>query len=137
MTAGPTPEVIAAMRSEDGSVPLAMLLGDGGTAQAAASASPINYVNAGFPPTILFNGTDDFMVSPAAGLAFHQKLLAAGVPSELHLVAGVTHEFDATPSLTAVCVAAVSSFVGRYVVDPQRFADEVMGSNPLAAATRG
>lgn len=122
-----------AIRGADGSIPAAMLLGPRGTQEHATLASPITYVSAAFPPTILLHGTADMLVAPAGSLRLFEKLQAVQVPSELHLIAGVNHEFDATPSLTEVSVTAVASFLYRYVVDPKGFAEEVARTNPLAA----
>jgi acetyl esterase/lipase len=129
----PSPEAMQAIRGADGSVPAGMLLGPAATAEQAASASPINYMTAAFPPTILFHGTADMVVAPAGSLSLFDKLQTAHVPAELHLIAGANHEFDATPSLTEVSVTAVASFLNRYVVDPKGFAEEVARTNALAA----
>jgi acetyl esterase/lipase len=131
----PSQEAMLAIRGADGSIPAAMLLGPGGTAEEAASASPIHYVAEAFPPTLLFHGTADMLIAPAGSLSLYAKLQAAHVPSELHLVSGANHEFDSTPSLTEVSVTAVASFLNRYVVDPEGFAEEVAQTNPLAAMT--
>ncbi len=131
----PDPEAFRAIRGADGSIPAAMLLGPAGTAEEAASASPINYVTGVFPPTIILHGTADMLVAHAGSLSFLEKLQAAQVPSELHLFSGVNHEFDITPSLTEVSTTVVASFLNRYVVDPGGFAEEVARTNPLAAMT--
>lgn len=127
----PTLEAIQALRSADGSLPAAMLLGPAGTEEEAAAASPINAVVEAFPPTILLHGTADMLVAHAGSLSLFAKLQAAQVPSELHLFSGVNHEFDITPSLTEASVTVVASFLKRYVVDPGGFAEEVAQTNPL------
>jgi acetyl esterase/lipase len=132
-SAPPGPEMFEALRGADGTGPAALLMGPAATEAEAAAASPINYVKEGFPPTIIFHGTDDMLVAPVAALNLHHKLLDAGVPSEVHIIAGANHGFDATPSLGAVCLSAVTSFLSRYVVDPRGFAEEVMRTNPMAA----
>ena len=43
----------------------------------------------GFPPTVLTTGTRDFLLSDTVRL--HRKLLAAGVPAELHVWEGAPH----------------------------------------------
>lgn len=133
MTAPPGPETFQALRGADGTGPAALLLGPSATADEAAAASPITYAQAGFPPTIIFQGTDDMLVAPVAALNMYHKLQAAGVTSEVHLIAGANHEFDMTPSLGDVCLSAVTSFLSRYVIDPQGFAAEVLRTNPMAA----
>lgn len=118
---------------DDGRGPAGMLLGPEATEEAARAASPIERVSADFPPTLLFHGTSDRMLHPASSLRLHEKLQGAGVPAELHLVAGAQHEFDTTPSLGQVCAVTTASFLERYVIAPEEFAQEVARTNPLAA----
>jgi acetyl esterase/lipase len=127
---------LAAMRGPDGSVPAAMLLGPEATPDAATAASPIEYVTEQFPPTILFHGTADSVVAGEASIAFREALDASGVAAEVHLLAGVDHEFDATPSLTDPCVATVDSFLSRLVFDPEGFREEEAATNPIVAMRR-
>lgn len=134
--AEPGPATFAALRGSDGSVPAAMLLGPEGTKDAARAASPIEYVTEKFPPTILFHGTTDSVVASAASTVLSETLAASDVSSEVHLIAGVDHEFDATPSLTDVCVPAVESFLSRVVIDPEAFREEEAATNPIVAMRR-
>jgi len=136
LAAGPTPEAIAAMCGPEGSTPAAMLLGDAVTVEAAAAASPLSYVTSSFPPTVLFHGKDDVLISANSSVRFYEALQAANVPSELHLMGGVNHEFDATPSLASVCTGVVSSFLSRLVLDPDEFIAEEMQFNPMSAMLR-
>lgn len=135
MSSGLNAAVLAALRAADGSLPAAMLLAGAATAEAAAMASPLNYA-ADLPPAILFHGTSDSMVAPAGSVALHQKMTAAGIPSELHLMAAVDHAFDFTPSLAEVCTAAAEAFLSRHVIDAPAFAEEEARTNPIAAARR-
>jgi acetyl esterase/lipase len=132
--APPGPELLAALRGEDGTGPVAMLLGPDATDEQAATVSPVNHVER-MPPVILFHGTGDLLVAPVASVNLHRRLEEAGVPAELHLLAGVHHEFDITPSLTELCVATVDSFLRRHVLDPAGFAEEERTTNPMAAMT--
>ena len=136
MSSGLNAAVLAALWAADGSLPAAMLLAGATTAEAAATASPLSYA-ADLPPTVLFHGTSDSMVAPVGSVALHEKMSAAGIPSELHLMAGVDHAFDFTPSLTEVCTAAAEAFLSRYVIDAQAFAEEEARTNPIVAARRG
>lgn len=129
-------DTLAAIRSADGSVPAAMLLGPDATREAATAASPIEYITNDFPPTILFHGAADSVVAGNASIALSEALDAVGVPGEVHLFAGVDHEFDATPSLTDICVAAVDSFLARLVIDPEGFRAEEAATNPIVAIRR-
>jgi acetyl esterase/lipase len=138
--APPTPEMMAAMiaaaRGDDGSTPASMLLGPGATEEQAAQASPINQVTAELPPTLIFAGTADMVVSPAASFRLFEALWATGVTAELHILADCLHEFDATPSLTTPSVALVESFLHRFVIDAKGFAEEEATHNPLAMLGR-
>jgi acetyl esterase/lipase len=128
----PGPEFFAAVRGADGTGPVAMLLGPEATDEEAAAVSPVNHVE-GMPPVILFHGTADLLVAPVASVNLHRRLEESGVPAELHLIAGVHHEFDITPSLTELCVATVDSFLRRHVIDPAGFTEEERTTNPMAA----
>ena len=89
---------MSAIRHEDGSIPAAMLLGSAVTADAAASASPLTYATDAMPPTLLYQGTEDILIGTGGAVTFYEALRAAAMPCELHLVAGVNHEFDVTPT---------------------------------------
>jgi acetyl esterase/lipase len=136
----PSPEAIAemikALRADDGTVPASMVLGPTATEAQAAAASPLNYVSDAFPPTLILHGTADMVVAPAASTRLFEALEAAGVVAELHLIAGVTHGFDATPSLFRPCAALTESFLSRFIIDPSGFAEEETAHNPLAAIAR-
>ena len=136
MSPGLNAGVLAALRAADGSLPAAMLLRGATTVEAAEAASPLSYA-ASLPPTILFHGTGDSMVASAGSVALYEKRAAAGLPTELHLLAGVDHAFDFTSSLTEASTAAAEAFLSRYVVDPSAFAEEEARTNPIAAARRG
>lgn len=139
LSSPPTPERRAqggAIRPDEGRAPAGILLGPEATEEAARAASPIERVSADFPPTLVFHGTSDRMLHPASSVHLYEKLQAAGVPAELHLVAGADHEFDTTPSLGEVCAVTTASFLDRYVIAPEEFEAEVARTNPLAAANR-
>jgi acetyl esterase/lipase len=136
MSSGLDAAILAALWAADGSLPAAMLLADACTAEAAATASPLNYA-ADLPPAVLFHGTGDSMVAPAGSVALHEKISAAGIPSELHLLAGVDHAFDFTPSLTEACATVAEAFLSRHVIDAPAFAEDEARTNPIVAARLG
>ena len=131
------PSALAAVRRPDGSIPAALLLGPSPTTEAALAASPLTYVGPHMPPTIVFHGTDDSIVAESGSVTFYDSLRSAGVPCELHLVAGADHAFDATPSLGDMCATAVASFLYRYVVNPVGFGEEAARHSPIVAIRRG
>jgi len=67
--------------------PVALLLGDKVERRAplAKAASPINYVEAGLPPTLLFHGTQDMIVPANQSKNLARKLVHHHVPVKLVL----------------------------------------------------
>ncbi|HOZ46790.1 MAG TPA: alpha/beta hydrolase fold domain-containing protein [Candidatus Hydrogenedentes bacterium] len=57
-------------------------------------ASPITYIHAGMPPVFLAHGTADHIVPYEESEAFHERLKAAGVATELRLFPKREHGFD-------------------------------------------
>lgn len=132
----PNPDALKAVKGDDGSVPAAMLLGEAVTGEAAAAASPVTYARVGFPPTIVFQGTDDILIGNAGPFELMRAMHTAGVPCEVHYFVGANHEFDATPFYTEACIAAVGAFLHRHVLSPEAAAKEILQTNPLVAMTQ-
>lgn len=57
-------------------------------------ASPIEQVHSGLPPTLILQGTRDFLVPHAQATDYAERLEALGAPHELHIVEGAVHGFD-------------------------------------------
>jgi acetyl esterase/lipase len=112
--------------------PVAALLGPEASDASAMAASPISYIAPGFPPTLLLSGTRDAMVPYHAQLALFDALEAAGVPSDLRLYHGHTHEFTRLPSMLGPVMADVALFLKRAMVDPDHYAHENNTLNPFA-----
>jgi acetyl esterase/lipase len=112
--------------------PAAMLLGPNAGAASVTAASPIAHITPSYPPSFLLSGTADFIVPPHATLALFEAMLAHGVPAELHLYSGHTHEFARLPSMLAPVQAEVALFLVRHVVDPARYAQENLELNIFA-----
>ncbi|HVT67430.1 MAG TPA: alpha/beta hydrolase [Trebonia sp.] len=124
---------LRAVKVDDGSVPAAMLLGTEISEGAATAASPITYAREGFPPVIVFQGTEDTLVGSSGAFEFMRAMHAAQVPCEVHYFAGANHEFDMTPFYTQACIATVDAFLHRHVLNPEAAAEEILQTNPLAA----
>ena len=118
------PAMPAIELDELGRIPSWMLFPPGTATVELDAASPFSCADAGFPPTAIFHGTDDTLVSPRSSIALHQRLVTLGVPCDLHVYAGLGHEFDMAPSMTAVTAAATASFLARYVTRHAEAADE-------------
>jgi hypothetical protein len=72
------------------------------------------------------------MVPHHAQLALFNALEAAGVPSDLRLYHGHTHEFTRLPSMLGPVMADVALFLKRAMVDPEHYAQENERLNPFA-----
>ena len=136
----PTPELMAqmfkAMAVDDGTTPAATVFGPTATEQQAASASPLNHLKPDFPPTLIFHGTADRVVAPAASSTLFQALDDRGVTTELHVLADAHHVFDDTPSMLGPCTALTESFLCRFLIDPDGYAQEEAQHNMLAVFAR-
>lgn len=60
-------------------------------ASTARRISPVNYVNANFPPVITIHGDKDELIPYPQSVRFHKLLTAAGVPNELVTMKGRGH----------------------------------------------
>lgn len=105
------------LRKED----VLTLLPPGSDDAAVRAASPITYVKAGFPPTIIFHGLADVTVPPESSERLLQELRRAGVPSELHTFAGVPHEFDSHPEFAEACAHLIDFFLDRHILNPRSY----------------
>jgi acetyl esterase/lipase len=95
------------------------LLGEAGNDEVAAKASPINYGNNGFPPTILIHGNADQVVPQSESFNMYHALNKAGVGVELHVFDGVPHAFDSVAEFAKQCVQLMVLFFDRKVVNPR------------------
>jgi len=105
-----------------GSVPARALMEDDDEA-AAALASPITHVRAGYPPTFLITGSADKLVPPSSSMRMYEALAAAGVPTELHIYPDQPHTFVAQKRFHRLTCKEISLFLQRYLglmphVDP-------------------
>ncbi len=96
-----------------GASPAESLMGEAATEDLARDASPLTYVQAGFPPTFLLHGTADTVVPPSASRVFYDALVQAGVPAEMHLYAGQPHGFARRPEFVDLVAAEAAHFLQR------------------------
>ena len=89
-----------------------------GDAEVARVASPVHHVSPSFPPTLLVHGTADTTVPVSASFRMYEELVAAGVPTDLHVYAEQPHAFDAQPSFGRQVAAEMLLFLDRYVPAP-------------------
>ncbi len=100
-------------RREWGGMPA--LFGPGASEETIATASPMSYATAAFPPTMIIHGNQDEVVPIEDGTQMYDALHAAGVAAELHVYANQPHGFDADPKLGRECSALMASFIDRVV----------------------
>ena len=55
-------------------------------------------IPAGTPPVFLAHGGEDIISPPEHSVVMYQALKRAGIPAELHIYAGTTHDFGVRPS---------------------------------------
>lgn len=84
----------------------------------AGVASPITHVSGDFPPTMLIHGSADDLVPVQASQVMYDALVAAGVPTDLHVFSGQPHAFDSSPVFGRLCAEAMLVFLDRYVREP-------------------
>lgn len=113
------------------------LLPAGSDEAAVRAASPITYIKAGFPPTVIFHGLADVTVPPESSEHLLQVLRGAGVPSELHTFAGVPHEFDSHPEFADACANLTDFFLEREVLHPRTYPPFRPGGAPVSSPSAG
>jgi acetyl esterase/lipase len=85
-----------------------------------AQASPINHVDSECPPTLIFHGSIDQLVPVAQSEALAQKLQAAGVPCDLHVLDGWPHTMDAAQAVNDYCRHYLDAFLDQHVPRPMQ-----------------
>ena len=85
------------------------------------SVSVMNKIRPGYPPSLLFHGTEDRSVSVDEALTLYTAMRGVGTPVELHVIEGVTHIFDAHEDLARASAEWVDRFVDRHVVNPRTY----------------
>ena len=97
---------------------IGLLLGGAVGREAEDAASPLSYVHAGYPPTMLVHGNADTVVPVEASFAMYRALVGAGAAVELHVFDGVPHAFDAAPDLGRQVADLIALFIDRKVRNP-------------------
>ena len=84
-----------------------------------AAANPMTYIDASYPPSLVFHGTADVNVHHSMTQAFCEALEKNGVPFDLHMYAGQDHFFDRVPPFRRAVTDAMGLFITRYVAVPE------------------
>ncbi|MBS1513377.1 MAG: alpha/beta hydrolase [Bacteroidetes bacterium] len=92
---------------------LAQVVGATPTSNAALynSSSPVNYITSTSPPTILFHGSNDPLVSPSQSAAVKTKLSTVGVTAEYYLYTGKGHGDDWGDAIYKDCFDKTQAFI--------------------------
>ena len=104
-----------------GGTSAAAILGDAATDEAAKAASPIEYVNADFPPTFFLHGNGDKVVPVSASINMYNALSQAGARAEMHIYAEQPHTWARWPKWVQPTMDEAALFLDRYVVNPAAY----------------
>jgi acetyl esterase/lipase len=85
------------------------------------SASLLDKIATGYPPTLLLHGTADQTVPVDASVTLYSALRGVGSPVELHVIEGVTHVFDAHEDFARASADWIDLFVDRHVANPRSY----------------
>jgi acetyl esterase/lipase len=114
-----------------GPVPPRMLLGPNAGEAEARAASPLTHIAKGFPPTFLLNGTSDPLVTHDDAMTLFTRFTEVGVPVDLQLFQGQTHEFAELPRMMPPVLASIAAFLDRVMIDPAGYHDDNLRLNPF------
>lgn len=103
------------VRVDPGDESVRALLGRDATRAMADAASPISYVDAAFPPTMLVHGNADEIVPVSASFAMYEALSNGGASVALHVFDGVPHAFDTDRDLGRQVADLIVLFLDRNV----------------------
>jgi acetyl esterase/lipase len=103
-------------RSKGSPKSLKYLLGDDVTEERLRAMSPINYVGASFPPTLLLTGNRDARVEWKESVRMCEALNAAGSRCELHVFDGLEHAFDMAPAYGRLSASLMTRFLDSHVL---------------------
>ncbi len=78
-------------------------------------ASPVNYILANDPPTLIFHGTIDDIVPIEQSETLKTKLETAGVPVEYHRMKGWPHFMEAGKKVNDYCRFYMTEFFNKYL----------------------
>jgi acetyl esterase/lipase len=95
---------------------MAYLLGDDVSEERLRALSPLTYVGANFPPTLLLTGNRDERVGWKESVTMSEALMDAGAPAELHVFDGLEHAFDMQPEYGRLSASIMTRFLDSHVL---------------------
>jgi acetyl esterase/lipase len=95
------------------------LMAAGSDEAAHRAASPLTYITAAFPPTVIFHGTADTTIPLENSERLFKQLRDVKVPVEFHAIEGVPHVFDSNKEYAESAAALADFFIDRHIVHPR------------------
>lgn len=92
-----------------------------GSDRAAHEALGVSHVVASLPPTMLFHGAADATIPLANSERLFAQMQQAKVPSELHVYAGVPHEFNTHADFADEVARTSDFFLDRHILNPRTY----------------
>jgi acetyl esterase/lipase len=105
------------------------LMPPGSDEAAHRAASPITYVAAGFPPTVIFHGTADTTIPIESSERLFKQMRDAKVLAELHAIEGVPHIFDSNKEFAEMAAGLADFFIDRHVIQPRAWQTSAASRN--------
>jgi len=86
------------------------------------AAGAASFISPTFAPTVFLHGLGDTTIRPDSSIDFFQKLRAAGVKVDLHLLQGAPHAYETNnPDAALVSAQAVNLFLDRLILNPKEY----------------
>jgi acetyl esterase/lipase len=95
------------------------LMAAGSDETAHRAASPLTYITAAFPPTVIFHGTADTTIPLENSERLFKQLRDVKVPVEFHAIEGVPHVFDSNKEYAESAAALADFFIDRHIIHPR------------------
>jgi acetyl esterase/lipase len=95
------------------------LMPAGSDEAAHRAASPLTYITAAFPPTVIFHGTADTTIPLENSERLFKQLRDVKVPVEFHAIEGVPHVFDSNKEYAESAAALADFFIDRHIIHPR------------------
>jgi acetyl esterase/lipase len=112
------------------------LMPPGSDEAAHRAASPLTYIGAGFPPTVIFHGTADTTIPLENSERLFKQLREAKVPVEFHAIEGVPHVFDSNKEYAEAAASLADFFIDRHIIHPRTWGPPA-GSGGAGRGGRG
>ena len=95
------------------------LMPAGSDEAAHRAASPLTYITAAFPPTVIFHGTADTTIPLESSERLFKQLRDVKVPVEFHAIEGVPHVFDSNKEYAETAAGLADFFIDRHIIHPR------------------